>query len=815
MSRIIDQTNPGPADSVRGAVGTAENRGERIAGVVVRGHGVASGRAGDPRFPRGTIAMQIPFFRERGLDLAGFHPGTVNVDCAPLRFRPGPGALLFERVKWHPGMPAETFSFARATLVRDGASFPAWIYWPHPETKPEHFQPRGVAEVIAPPVPGLAYGDRVILETTPDQARWEPEASSRPSRPSRPSQPHDHNMSTIVIVGSGMMGSALAFPARENGNTVRLVGSPLDGEIIDACRATNRHPKFAKHFPEGIPPFPAGVEFYKIDELDRALEGADLVIGGVSSFGVDWFGDELLPRIPVSVPVLSVTKGLFDTPDGKLLTYPELWRKRLAAKGIVRDICAIGGPCTSYELVAHDQTEVAFCGASLPTLRRIRAMMATPYYHISLSTDVTGIESAVALKNGYALGIALTVGLNQKERGLDSGLHFNSQAAVFGQAAKEMSRLLDLQGAGTLDNLCVGVGDLYVTVYGGRTREVGILLGRGLSIDEAKAALKGVTLESLVVAERVGRAVKARIATGELRAEDFPLLLHIDRLLAGEGEAALPWERFTFEAAAEYGPAAPVAEPAPPAAAPAREHPLVLAHRGGLGDYDDNAVGGFADALARGILGAETDVRLSRDGELVIMHDPTVDRTTNGAGRVDEKTIAELTALRLSRSGENVPTFRQFCEVYRGRADVDVEIEMKEHGDEMTPERLDRYVRLLHDQAIEGGLVEGTYAFTSFSVPTLERFRALYPDARLGLICIELTEKSIAEAARLGCMRIAPEWRSSGPLGVAKAHAAGLSVNLWCSDSPFVYDTVKAWGADVSTSNVPRAIIAHARAASR
>ena len=621
-------------------------------------------------------------------------------------------------------------------------------------------------------------------------------------------------MSTIVIVGSGMMGSALAFPARENGNTVRLVGSPLDGEIIDACRATNRHPKFAKHFPEGVPPFPAGVEFYRIDELDRALEGADLVIGGVSSFGVDWFGDELLPRIPVSVPVLSVTKGLFDTPDGKLLTYPELWRGRLAAKGIIRDICAIGGPCTSYELVAHDQTEVAFCGADLPTLRRIRAMMATDYYHISLSTDVTGIESAVALKNGYALGIALTVGLNQRERGLDSGLHFNSQAAVFGQAAKEMSRLLDLQGAGTLDNLCVGVGDLYVTVYGGRTREVGILLGRGLSIDEAKTALQGVTLESLVVAERVGRAVKARIASGELRAEDFPLLLHIDRLLAGAGEAALPWNDFTFEAVAKTAPAAPVAEPAAPrGAAPAHERPLVLAHRGGLGDYDDNAVGAFADALARGIVGAETDVRLSKDGELVIMHDATVDRTTNGTGRVDEMTIAELTALRLNRSGENVPTLRQFCEVYRGRDDVDVEIEMKEHGDEMPPERLDRYIRLLHDQAAEA-LVPGTYAFTSFSVPTLERFRELYPDARLGLICGEPSEAKIAEAARLGCIRIAPEWNKSGPLSVAKAHAAGLTVNLWCSDSPFVYDTVKAWGADVSTSNVPRAVIAHARAAS-
>ena len=145
---------------------------QQVSGVIVRGHGVASGRAGDPRFPDGTIALQIPFFRKRGLDLSGFHPGTMNVDCSPFRFRPGPGARLFEGLKWHPEMPAETFSFARATLVRDGTRHPAWIYYPHPETKPEHFQPGCVAEVIAPLVPGLANGDRVVLETTPDQAFW-------------------------------------------------------------------------------------------------------------------------------------------------------------------------------------------------------------------------------------------------------------------------------------------------------------------------------------------------------------------------------------------------------------------------------------------------------------------------------------------------------------------------------------------------------------------------------------------------------------------------------------------------------------------
>jgi len=354
-------------------------------------------------------------------------------------------------------------------------------------------------------------------------------------------------MATITIIGSGMMGSALAFPARENGNTVRLVGTHLDREIIDECRKTNRHPKFAKHFPKGIPPFPAGCEFYQIEQMDEAVKGADLVIGGVSSFGVDWFGEEVLPRIPADVPVLSVTKGLLDRDDGRLLCYPQVWEARLAAKGIKRDICAIGGPCTSYELVAHDQTEVAFCGKDLNVLRKIKAMMATDYYHVSLSTDVVGIESAVALKNGYALGIALTIGLNQKAFGLDSELHFNSQAAVFGQAAKEMSRLLDLQGAGTLDNLCVGVGDLYVTVYGGRTRLVGILLGRGLNIDEAKAELAGVTLESLVVAVRVARAVKKHIAAGKLDAADFPLLLHIDEILTDKKAVNIPWESFTFE----------------------------------------------------------------------------------------------------------------------------------------------------------------------------------------------------------------------------------------------------------------------------
>ncbi len=346
-------------------------------------------------------------------------------------------------------------------------------------------------------------------------------------------------MAIVTIVGSGMMGSALAFPARENGNEVRLVGTHLDREIIEACRKTGQHPKFVR-------PFPTGVEYYQLEELETALEGADLVIGGVSSFGVEWFGDYVLPRIPEGTMVLTVTKGLMDTEDGRLLTYPQLWQEKLDRLGKTLSLNAVGGPCTSYELVAHDQTWVAFCGQDMNVLCRLKEIMSTDYYHISLSTDVTGIESAVALKNGYALGVSLTIGLNQREFGLDSELHYNSQAAVFGQSLREMQKLLEYQGAGAVENLSIGIGDLYVTVFGGRTRLIGTLLGRGLSIDQAKEELNGVTLESLVVAERVARAVRVAAQKGRLNPAEFPLLMHVDEIITNKQAVNMPWEEFTF-----------------------------------------------------------------------------------------------------------------------------------------------------------------------------------------------------------------------------------------------------------------------------
>lgn len=343
----------------------------------------------------------------------------------------------------------------------------------------------------------------------------------------------------ITIIGSGMMGSALAFPAFENGHEVRLVGTPLDKEIIDACKKTNQHPKFEI-------PFPEGVKYYYYEQWKEAVEGCDFVIGGVSSFGVDWFLEAILSNLDPQIPVLSVTKGLIGLEDGTLISYPDYWERGLAAKGIHREICAIGGPCTSYELVFHDQTEVAFCGRDTKTIKMMKEAMATDYYHISLTNDVIGLESAVALKNGYALAVAMTIGLVNRHHGAEAGLHYNSQAAAFYQAVKEMRYLLEMQGA-SRDCENIGIGDLYVTVYGGRTRKVGILLGEGKTYQEAMDILAGVTLESLVVARRVYKAMEKKAELGKADLSMFPMLCHAAAVLDNGKDAELPWESFTFD----------------------------------------------------------------------------------------------------------------------------------------------------------------------------------------------------------------------------------------------------------------------------
>ncbi len=342
-------------------------------------------------------------------------------------------------------------------------------------------------------------------------------------------------MSVITFICAGQMNSAITFPAFENGHEVRLVGSPLDADIITGLKKDNFHITLKRTLHDGI-------KYYYYEELAEALVGADLILGGVSSFGLDWFCDEILPVIPEEVPLLTVTKGMVDLEDGTLVPYPTIFAER-QPEGKNINFNAIGGPCTSYELADHDDSHVAFCGKSMETLEWIREQLETDYYHISLSTDVVGVECAVAMKNAYALAVTLAVGLAEKRDGKIGAVHYNSQAALFGQSIKEMIQLLELINGGP-ENIVHGGGDLFVTVFGGRTRKIGTLLGRGLTFQEAMDELAGVTLESIVIATRTARAVRKLAERGVVSLDDYPLLMHVDAIINEGAEVNIPWKKF-------------------------------------------------------------------------------------------------------------------------------------------------------------------------------------------------------------------------------------------------------------------------------
>ncbi len=133
-----------------------------VRGVVMAGHRVASGLAENSPYPSGTIEMQSPHFLALGVNLSPFYSGTLNVSIAPHCFDLAPRRTLLQ-VKWSPDHAAESFSFVSIRLCWRQQSYSGLIYYPHPETKINHFQDPSVLELLLPAVASITNGSSVIL----------------------------------------------------------------------------------------------------------------------------------------------------------------------------------------------------------------------------------------------------------------------------------------------------------------------------------------------------------------------------------------------------------------------------------------------------------------------------------------------------------------------------------------------------------------------------------------------------------------------------------------------------------------------------
>jgi glycerol-3-phosphate dehydrogenase (NAD(P)+) len=346
-------------------------------------------------------------------------------------------------------------------------------------------------------------------------------------------------MSVIAIVGAGMMGSALSAPFIANGHEVRLVGTPLDHDIIAALKASAPHPKLRAAVP--------GVTPYFVAELATALRGADAIALGVSSAGVRWAAEALGEELAhAPKPVLMVSKGLV-WQNERLDVLPDVLQSFLPAAAAARiSPVGVAGPCIAGELLLGVPTSVVFTGRSPAACETWAALARGPFYYVHVEPDVVGAETCAALKNAFAMGVGFGQGVHEAHGGKSGSVAYhNYESGVFAQAILEMQRLVVLGGG--LAQTAVGLpgtGDLTVTCNGGRTGRFGKWLGTGLSLHEAIEKMEGATLECLEVLRELDLALTSFDATGRTRPHELPLLRHLTDVALRGAPVAMPFARF-------------------------------------------------------------------------------------------------------------------------------------------------------------------------------------------------------------------------------------------------------------------------------
>ncbi|WP_282610011.1 glycerol-3-phosphate dehydrogenase [Pelagibius sp. Alg239-R121] len=345
-------------------------------------------------------------------------------------------------------------------------------------------------------------------------------------------------MAKILILGAGVMGSSLAVPALDNGHEVLLAGTHLDVGIIEALKADrSKHPTLRAPLPDALTPM-------QISEVNPSHGAeADVLVVGVSSPGIGWVIEQLLRLMDRPKPVALVTKGLAETGQDKPSAFTERVRAALTATNLGdTPLIGIGGPCIARELALRQPTSVVFASDDLTVAADFARIMQTPHYRVHTSDDLIGVEACAALKNFYAIGVsAMTSHYLNPDDSAGSPAK-NPTAAAFNQAIREMARLSTWIG-GRPDAAfdLAGMGDLHVTVGGGRNSKLGHYLGKDLAVRQVmEGPLKGETVEGIDTGRSLAPGLFAAFERRVLDPAAFPLAC---RLL----EAILDNKLFAFD----------------------------------------------------------------------------------------------------------------------------------------------------------------------------------------------------------------------------------------------------------------------------
>jgi len=234
--------------------------------------------------------------------------------------------------------------------------------------------------------------------------------------------------------------------------------------------------------------------------------------------------------------------------------------------------------------------------------------------------------------------------------------------------------------------------------------------------------------------------------------------------------------------------------------------PLIIGHRGASAVAPENTMAAFREAIAVGADGIEFDVRLTRDGVPVVIHDSTLQRTGGVNQRVSDLSWQELSKVDVgswfkpgSCSGETVPSLAELFELFQTN-NLRLYLEMKCDSPAEYRPLAEACCRMIHEHSLKERVV-----VECFQLPALEVLKEIDHDVKTAALFdrVFIDQSIVARATEIGAIAVALYHRLARKGLVAKSKQAGLHVAVWTVDDPIWIDRARAIGIDALITNDP------------
>ncbi|MES2575056.1 MAG: glycerophosphodiester phosphodiesterase family protein [Bacteroidota bacterium] len=219
-----------------------------------------------------------------------------------------------------------------------------------------------------------------------------------------------------------------------------------------------------------------------------------------------------------------------------------------------------------------------------------------------------------------------------------------------------------------------------------------------------------------------------------------------------------------------------------------------IGHRGAAGHEPENTLIAFKKAIELGVDGIELDVHLSSDGELIVIHDETIDRTANGKGFVNELSLKELKVFKIETTQE-IPTLIEVFDLVNRRCFINIELKGTRTARPVT-ELINHYIS-------EKNWNYNDFLVSSFDWNMLEETHILDSKIRIGVLTEESINETLAFAKKIKAFAIHPDYELLTNENVVLMQEDNFEVYPWTANSKAAIQKIKTFNVNGIISDFP------------